>query len=143
MLYDPKPFFLGGTHASLYTGDPSAQTAFMWHLLRGPVPSLGPTSAVSGAAGGGVWVVGRWVAAWEFPQLVWGGRGRLGLDQCPAHAGLARHAVPLEFLGLPAAPPPHCPALRVQVSQPGMGLFFLSMSAVCLRENPTHCFSTA
>lgn len=72
-----------------------------------------------------------------------GGRGCPELDQCPARAGLSRHAVPLEFLGVPAAPPPHCPPVRVQVSQPGTGLFFLSISAVCLRENPTHCFSTA
>lgn len=142
MFYNPKPF-LGGAGALSYTWEPSAQRAFMWHLLRVAVPSPGPTSMVSGTAGGGRWVVGRWVAAWEFPWLGWGGGGCPGLDQPPARAGLARCVVPLEFLGLPAAPPPHCPPLRVQVSQPEPGLFFLSISAVCLRENPSHCFSAA
>jgi len=72
IFYDPKPSFLGGIGASSYPREPSARTAFAWHLLRVPVPSPGPASAAPGAAGGDGWAVRRWVAAWEFPRLGWG-----------------------------------------------------------------------
>lgn len=47
--------------------------------------ALGPTSMVLGAAGGGGWVLGRCVAAWEFPHCVGVTEGAWGwTDLLPA-----------------------------------------------------------
>ncbi|CAN8215409.1 unnamed protein product [Coccothraustes coccothraustes] len=54
MFYDPECFFLNGTGAASCPCEAPARAVLMWQLLRVPVPSPGPASALSGAAGGGL-----------------------------------------------------------------------------------------